>query len=152
GFGSLFWLLSWLRFYPVNVGSKNIAPPPGIGQTFVILDRNLLGLCFGNIAFSYYWYLLVIWLPDYLVEARQMTLQRAGAYTMIFFFVFGISEPLGGWIADRLVSLGSSERRAWKLVVTFAFFTSGLLLVAERMVDDTTAVLMIGAASLVGLA
>jgi MFS family permease len=152
GFGSLLWLLPWLAIYPGNIGSTTAPPAPGLGQTLAALDRNLLGLCLGHIAFSYYWYLLVTWLPDYLVEARHMTLQRAGGYTAIPFLVFGVSEPLGGWIADRLVSLGHSECRARKLVITVAFFTSVMLLVAGRMADDTTAVLMIGAASLVGLA
>jgi len=152
GFGSLLWLLPWLWIYPHDVRSTAASPAPSLGQTLAALDRNLLGLCLGHIAFSYYWYLLVTWLPDYLVEARHMTLQRAGGYTAIPFLVFGVSEPLGGWIADRLVSLGYGECRARKVVITAAFFTSVMLLVAGRMADDTTAVLMIGAASLVGLA
>jgi nitrate/nitrite transporter NarK len=108
-------------------------------------------MCIGHIAFSYYWYLLVTWLPDYLVESRHMTLQRAGAYTMIPFLVFALSEPFGGWIADRLIAAGLPEQRARKIVITVAFVTSLFLLVAGRTADDTSAVLLIGAASLVGL-
>ncbi|HTS65441.1 MAG TPA: MFS transporter [Candidatus Acidoferrales bacterium] len=152
GFGSLAWLIPWLLVYPGHVNSSGGTRAPGLRQIFAALDRNLLGLCLGHIAFSYYWYLLVTWLPDYLVESRHMTLQRAGAYTTIPFLVFGASEPLGGWIADRLVEHGRSECRARKIVVTAAFFTSIMLLIAGRMADDTAAVLMIGAASLVGLA
>lgn len=152
GFGSLVWLIPWLAIYPDNAGSTAAPTAPDLAQTLASLDRNLLGLCLGHIAFSYYWYLFVTWLPDYLVESRHMTLQRAAGYTSIPFLVFGISEPLGGWIADRLISLGYTESRARKLVITAAFFTSLMLLVAGRMADDTTAVLMIGAASLVGLA
>jgi MFS family permease len=152
GFGSLLWLAPWLSVYPGHVKSAGAGPPPGLRETWASLDRNLLGLCLGHIAFSYYWYLLVTWLPDYLMEARHMPLERAGAYTMIPFLVFGASEPLGGWIADRLIAMGQSEYRARKTVVTAAFLTSTMLLVAGRMADDTPAVLMIGAASLVGLA
>jgi MFS family permease len=152
GFGSMLWLLPWLGIYPNNAGSATAPRAPSLAQTLALLDRNLLGLCLGHIAFSYYWYLLVTWLPDYLVEARHMTLQRAAGYAVIPYLVFGASEPIGGWIADRLVSLVQSENRARKLVITAAFSTSVMLLVAGRMTDDTTAVLMIGAASLVGLA
>ena len=152
GFGSLLWLIPWLAIYPAHVASPTGARAPDLRQTLSAVDRNLLGLCLGHIAFSYYWYLLVTWLPDYLVEARHMTLQRAGAYTTIPFLVFGISEPLGGWIADRLIASGCGEVRARKIVVTVAFLTSVMLLVAGRMADDTAAVLTIGAASLVGLA
>jgi len=152
GFGSLVWLVPWLAVYPERVSSTPGAPPPGLRQTLASLDRNLLGLCIGHICFSYYWYLFVTWLPAYLMEARHMSLQRAGAYTMIPFLIFGASEPLGGWMADRLTAGGRSECRARKLVVTVAFCTSIMLLVAGRMADDTAAVLLIGAASLVGLA
>jgi nitrate/nitrite transporter NarK len=63
-----------------------------------------------------------------------------------------VSEPLGGWIADRLTALGYNERRARKAVITVAYLSSVMLLAAGRTANDTAAVLMIGAASLVGLA
>ena len=151
GFGSLFWLVPWLMAYPGNDGSTKTTAPT-IRKTLGAVDRNLLGLCLGHIAFSYYWYLFVTWLPDYLVESRQMSLQRAGMYITIPFMVFALSEPLGGWIADRLIAGGRSESTARKLVITVGFLTSGMLLVAGRVADDKTAVMLIGAASLVGLA
>jgi len=151
GFGSLLWLIPWLAVFPAGVGSRRTTPVQSLSEMFRTLDRNLLGMCLGNVCFSYYWYLLVTWLPDYLVESRHMTLQQAGAYTMIPFLVFSVSEPLGGWIADRFVARGSSERRARKAVITAAFLTSTMLLVAGRTAGDTAAVLLIGSASLVGL-
>jgi len=80
-----------------------------------------------------------------------MPLQRAGGYTMIPFLVFAVSEPLGGWIADRMVAHGYDQRRSRKAIITVAFVTSILLLFAGRAAGDTTAVLLIGGASLVGL-
>jgi MFS transporter, ACS family, D-galactonate transporter len=153
GFGSLFWFVPWLVVYPRHAASKDSGSAPGIRETLATLDRNLLlGLIPGHIAYSYYWYLLVTWLPDYLVEARHMSLQRAGAYITIPFLVYTVSEPLGGWIADRLVSLGYGDRRARKIVITAGFLTSVMLLVAGRVHNDMGAVLMLGAASMVGLA
>ncbi|MGD0500554.1 MAG: MFS transporter [Bryobacteraceae bacterium] len=152
GFGSVFWLIPWLAVFPSNVRFERTAPAPSVRRTLATLDRNLLGMCLGHFGYGYYWYLLVTWLPDYLVESRHMTpLVRAGGYTMIPFLVFAASEPLGGWIADRLVALGCNERRSRKAVVTAAFLTSAMLLVAGRTAGDAAAVLMIGAASLVGL-
>lgn len=152
GFGAVFWLIPWMSVYPADMGSRHSAPAPSLRRTLATLDRNLLGMCLGHVGFSYYWYLLVTWLPDYLVESRHMTLQRAGAFVTIPYLVFTVSEPLGGWIADRLVTFGFNERRARKAVVTAAFFSSVMLLVAARTAGDTAAVWMIGAASLVGLA
>jgi len=152
GFGSLIWLAPWLAVFPATVSINRNQPDLSFSQILSTLDRNLLGMCLGHIAYSYYWYLLVTWLPDYLVESRHIELQRAAAYTMIPFLVYSVSEPLGGWIADRLVMLGYNERRSRKAVVTLAFLTSVMLLAAGRMGNDQAAILSIGAASLVGLA
>jgi MFS family permease len=152
GFGSVFWLIPWLAIAPPVLKPSAVAPSPSLSRTLASLDRNLLGLCLGHLGYSYYWYLLVTWLPDYLVESRHMPLERAGAAVALPFLVYAVSEPLGGWIADRLVALGFSELRSRKAVVTFAFLTSLMLLVAGRTAGDLAAVLMIAAASLVGLA
>jgi MFS transporter, ACS family, D-galactonate transporter len=151
GFGSMLWLIPWVVVYPAGAKPDRSLASPGLRQTWRTLDRNLLGLCLGHISYSYYWYLLVTWLPDYLVESRHMTLQRAAAYTAIPFLVFSVSEPLGGWIADRLVALGYGERRSRKAVITVSFLFSFMLLAAGRMGSDRAAVLAIGAAALVGL-
>jgi MFS family permease len=152
GFGSLVWLVPWLAIYPAAADTHKAKPSPGLSQMWRTFDRNLLGMCLGHFCYGYYWYLLVTWLPDYLVESRHMPLQRAAGYVMVPFLVYSIAEPLGGWLADRLVALGYSERRSRKAIVTIAFFTSLMLLAAGRLSDDRAAVLAISAAALVGLA
>lgn len=152
GFGALAWLLPWVAVVPSGLHATERKAAPGLRKTLASLDRNLFGLCLGHIAYSYYWYLFVTWLPDYLVESRHIPLERAAAYVMVPFLVYAASEPIGGWLADRLVSLGYNERTSRKAVVTLAFLTSGMLLIAGRMSDDRAAVMALGAASLVGLA
>jgi MFS family permease len=152
GFGSLVWLAPWVAAFPAGLAFQPGSAPPRLADMRATFDRNLLGMCLGHFGYGYYWYLFVTWLPNYLVEGRHMSLERAGAYCAIPFLVYAASEPLGGWIADRLVRLGITERCSRKIVVTAAFFTSLMLLVAGHMADDRTAVLAIGAASLVGLA
>ena len=149
GFGAIFWIIPWLYLFPGRLHAQNAAPTLGFNS---LIDRNLLGMCLGHVGYSYSWYLFVSWLPDYLVESRHMTLQRAGSLVFIPYAVFAISEPLGGWIADRLIALGIRESLARKSIVTAAFLSSLLLLVAANLRDDMSAVWMIGAASLVGLA
>jgi MFS family permease len=149
GFASLIWLIPWLLVFPARSRGAGAAEPIRLSRTF---NRNLLGLCLGEICYSYYWYLLVTWLPDYLVEARHMPIQKAGSYAMIPYLVFALSEPLGGWASDLLVRLGFNETRSRKIVLTVAFSTSVLLLPAGLMSSDFSAVMLIAGASLVGLA
>ena len=119
---------------------------------FIPTRRNLLGICLGFFCFDYYWYLLVTWLPDYLVTVRHLTILKAGFYSALPFFVFGVSEPVGGWIADRLVSRGWNETRTRKAVVTVAFATGLLLIPAAIVSRPGAAVALIIGGSLVGLA
>ena len=81
-----------------------------------------------------------------------MTLTRAGALVTFPYLVFTLSEPLGGWIADRLTAMGYNERRARKAVVTVAYLSSIALLAGGRAANDAKAMLLISSACLVGLA
>jgi MFS transporter, ACS family, D-galactonate transporter len=87
-----------------------------------------------------------------LMQVRHLSVLKAGVYASLPYFIFGISEPLGGWVADRLVSLGWDETRTRKGIVTVAFLT-GLLLVPAALADSATkAIVLVAGASLVGLA
>ena len=68
------------------------------------------------------------------------------------YFVFGASEPVGGWIADRLIAYGWDETRTRKGIVTVAFLCGLFLIPASRVDSAYTAVALIAGGSLVGLA
>jgi ACS family D-galactonate transporter-like MFS transporter len=170
GFSALLWLIPWLMVTPPRL--QDLPAPPDRGGTaaghpasrapakprafqdglFALLkNRNLLGTCLGFFFFDYYWYLLMTWLPSYLVEVRHFTLVQAGFSASLPFLVFGVSEPIGGWIADTLIRRGWDETRARKGIVTIAFLTGILLLPAARVSNPYAAVALLAGASLVGL-
>jgi MFS transporter, ACS family, D-galactonate transporter len=154
GFTALVWLVPWLATAPKNlkgVRGNSAAAKPHPARRFH-LNRNLLGICLGFFCFDYYWYLLVTWLPDYLVTVRQLTLLRAGIYASLPYFVFGASEPIGGWVADWFIRWGWDETRTRKSIVTVAFLTGLLLIPAARADTALTALVFIIGGSLVGLA
>jgi ACS family D-galactonate transporter-like MFS transporter len=70
GFASLIWIVPWLAIFPRRIAVSRPQRPLAETRPWRSLDRNLVGLCLGHIGFSYYWTLLVTWLPDYLVGAR----------------------------------------------------------------------------------
>lgn len=158
GFAALLWLAPWLMTAPRTLSGDAARDPSAVRPTFVravatlVTNRNLLGICLGFFCFDYYWYFLVTWLPDYLVTVRGLTMMKAGIYAALPYFVFGASEPIGGWIADRLVRAGWSETRARKGIVTLAFLTGLLLIPAARVNTPGAAVALIVGGCLVGLA
>src|SRR5436190_2701397 len=105
----------------------------------------------GHIGYGYYFYLMVTWLPAYLVESRHLPLNTAGAYAVVPYLTFTLGEPIGGWIADRLVSMGWDEVFSRKVVISVSYLSAILLIPAGLVADNTSATLLLGGASLVGL-
>ena len=157
GFAALLWLLPWLLFTPRQLKGERrtiTAAQPTTATKFLTLlrNRNLFGICLGFFCFDYYWYLLLTWLPDYLMTVRQLPILKTGVYVSLPYFVFGIGGPIGGWIADRLIQQGWDETRTRKTIVTIAFAFGLLLIPAARVQSANAAIALIIGGSLVGLA
>src|SRR6201993_1386180 len=109
GFTALLWLGPWFSVFPRSL--RAVRPNRATSDTSSsaarsLLNRNLIGICLGFFCFDYYWYVLVTWLPDYLVTVRHLSIVSAGFYASAAFLIFGLSEPIGGLIADRLIEHG----------------------------------------------
>jgi MFS transporter, ACS family, D-galactonate transporter len=156
GFVGLLWVIPWLWATRGRLAHRRRPPSTTRNRTqqirWLLSNRNLIGICLGFFCFDYYWYLFVTWLPDYLVTVRHFTILHAGFFSSLPYFVFGASEPLGGWIADRLTAYGWNETRTRKGIVTVAFLFGLLLIPASRVHNAHTAIALIAGASLVGLA
>ena len=95
----------------------------------LVTNRNLLGICSRFLLLR----LLLVFprelaagLPGHVTRAdHDASGNLRGAPAIL---VFGMSEPIGGWIADRLIAAGYSETKVRKGIVTFAFLT-GLMLI-----------------------
>ena len=156
GFGALLWLIPWFLTFPTQLTGSVSRKPIYEGALHylraALADRSLLGICLGFFCFDYYWYVLLTWLPDYLVTVRRLSLLNAGLCASAAFLVFGGSEALGGWITDLLIRRGWDETRTRKGIVTVAFLC-GLFLIAAILVNDTPlSIAFLLAACLVGLA
>jgi ACS family D-galactonate transporter-like MFS transporter len=156
GFAALLWLLPWFLVFPSRLSTK--ISTTGANRTVVehvrlaLTDRNLLGICLGFFCFDYYWYVLVTWLPDYLVTVRHLSIVDAGFYASAAFLIFGVSEPIGGMIADYLIGRGWNETLTRKGIVSIAFLCGLFLIAAIRATDTHVAIALLMASCLVGLA
>lgn len=158
GFSCLIWLIPWVVIYPSHLRSGNSTPKPSeppvdfrrLLQLF--RNRNLLGICIGFFCFDYFWYVVLMWLTDFLYKAHRLPLKQAGFYAALTYFIFAVCEPAGGWLADRLIARGWDETRTRKGMVTLAFLTGLLMIPAAYVADAHLAVALIFGSALVGLA
>jgi ACS family D-galactonate transporter-like MFS transporter len=151
GFSSLLWLVPWMTTFPSGANTATGGNAGAGWPKWGRVDRNLLAVSLSNIGYGYYFYLLVTWLPTYLVKARHLTLKEAGACAVIPYLTFALGEPIGGWIADRLVASGWDEALSRKVVITAAYGASLLLIPAGLVEGTASSVALLGGASLVGL-
>ena len=157
GFAALVWLLPWLLATPREMRDSAAAPnrqPARLawGQVGALMrNRGILGVLMGFFCFDYFWYLLITWLPSYLVSVRKLTILKAGIYASIPFLVFGVCQPLGGWIADRLIRNGADPGRTRKTIISIAFLSGLLVIPAAHVTSANTALLLLAGSCLVGL-
>jgi ACS family D-galactonate transporter-like MFS transporter len=152
GLSGLIWLIPWLLIFPRNLPEKSSRPASSTSLwSSVTLNRNLLGICLGFFCLDYYAFLFLTWLPDYLVEVRHLSMLSAGTMIAIPYLLFGINEPLGGWISDHLIRKGYSETGTRKVMIAVSFVAGLLIIPAMLVKDQTLALVFIAATSLVGL-
>src|SRR5439155_25130493 len=155
GFAALIWLLPWFLATPAQMRdtSAGAEQPRFSWAQFAALLRNrdLLGVLLGFFCFDYYWYFLITWLPSYFMDVRHVTILEAGIRASLPFLVFGLCQPLGGWIADRLIRRGWDPARTRKAIITVAFLSGLLIIPAAYTTSKDMALLMITGGCLVGL-
>ncbi len=148
---SMLWLIPWFACFPKSASTVSPREPGAAKPRAWRLDRRLLGMSLAHIGYGYYFYLMVTWLPTYFVQSRHLPIETAGIYTMVPYLTFTLAEPIGGWMADRLVAIGWDEIFSRKLIITASYLSSILLIPAGRVDGIAACVMLLGGASLVGL-
>jgi MFS family permease len=134
GFGlvSSLWLIPWIlatRRLPHDAAPKGEAAPSYLA---VLKRRDLWGVSIGHFCMNYAFYVVITWLPTYLVKARGFTVPQMAELSGLIYLVYGASALSAGWLADRAIGLGLSVnvvRKACGLITSFAS-AGGLLLCA----------------------
>ena len=155
GYLALLWLLPWFLATPAQMrdATPGVERPRFSWRQFGILLRNrdLLGVLIGYFCFDYYWYFLINWLPSYLVNQRGFTILKAGILASLPMLVFGVCQPLGGWLADQFIRRGWDPARARKVIISAAFLSGLLIIPAAFTTSKEVALLLIMGGCLVGL-
>jgi MFS family permease len=153
GFSAVVWILPWILVAPrkFQVARSDAAAGNSAPRRHLHFNRNLLGICLGFFCFDYYWYLLVTWLPDYLVTVRHLPIMRAGFYAALPFLVYGLCQPVGGWVSDWFIRWGYDATRTRKTVITIAFLSGLFIIPAARVESPVAALGLLVCGSLVGL-
>lgn len=105
--------------------------------------RNVWGILFGLFAQDYLLYLMLTWLPTYLVVERHMTLLKAGFNSIIPWIAASVGAVLGGYLSDKLIKNGKDPISARKLIMTTGMVFSLAIIPAAFVANAYTALFLI---------
>lgn len=111
GLVSLLWLLPWMRQRQDEV-PPHASQEPAPTYSAMLAKRQLWGSAITLFCTNYPMYLLLAWLPLYLVKARGLSMTSMAAMGGVVYLVQGISGAFWGWLADRWIARGMSVSRA----------------------------------------
>ncbi len=120
GIATALWLWPWLRTSrpPVTLGPRGSRAGP---RTLTLLRRReLWGSCLGAFCGAYALYLVLTWLPVYLVKARGFSIAQMASIGSGVYALAALAGVLTGWVSDRAIAAGASGNRVRKTVMVVA--------------------------------
>ena len=118
GIGALVWLVPWYFAMPRDQRaqspgavdhaqqSANPAAEPSILKMLRL--RCAWGALIGHFCGNYFYYLVLAWLPTYLVQEEHLSIRAMSRLTAAVFLLIACSTVTAGWISDRLIARGAS--------------------------------------------
>lgn len=147
GLVSLLWLLPWVRWRPrdhVRVQREDKRPAY---LREVVRQRSAWGTCMGLFCSNYFVYLLLTWLPLYLVHERHFALVFTAKLGGLAFLVIGASALVSGWLSDRWIAAGVTPTAVRKAFLSAGLVSAGTLLWFSSLTPDSLSVVLLLTAS-----
>ena len=105
-------------------------------------------LCIPFFCMNYGWYFYVTWLPTYLREARDVSLEKGAFLAGLPLFFGGLGSLFSGLIAERAAKwFGNPARARRVLACTGLAIASVMLVLSPSIKSATVAMLVLGLAS-----
>ena len=114
GFASLIWIVPWIRWMPKHPSnSKPSICPASVPE--ILGRRAFWGAAIGHFCLNYPFYLMILWLPYFLVTERHLSMQEMAREGALFYLMYAIAAPILAGIADSAIRAGASSNFVRKL-------------------------------------
>jgi ACS family D-galactonate transporter-like MFS transporter len=163
----IIWVFFWLYFFKnkpeatainkeellyIKTGqSTNVQQQTSTIRWYQLLKSgNVWVLLYGLFAQDYLLYLMLTWLPIYLVVTKHMTLLKAGFNSVIPWIVASLGALVGGFISDRLTRSGWGPIQARRAVMIIGMILS-LSIIPAAFVNSVPAAISLISLALGGM-
>lgn len=113
---SLLWLLLW-RGVVVNEPRPQDDGMAGPSFKEILRQRGLWGTSLGLFSMNYSFYLILAWLPAYLISERGFSISTMAAVAGGAYFLNAIAAWGSGWATDRWIARGHSVTLTYKTIM-----------------------------------
>jgi ACS family glucarate transporter-like MFS transporter len=148
GVAGLLWLVPWLlTIRHWNQPATTTTAPPSFKQWIALLgDRRIAGIFLGFFAYDYAWFLIMNWMPGYLMlerkfSPREMSLSTSAPYLAVSLVVIG-----AGMLGDWLVRRGANEITARKSLITAGLIIGCAIVPAALVESNLLSAILLGLA------
>jgi len=138
GIGALIWIVPWYFAMPRDqqaesqsaaeqqAQSANPGAEPSILKMLRL--RGAWGALIGHFCGNYFYYLVLAWLPTYLVQEEHLSIRDMSRLTAAVFLLIACSTVTVGWISDHLIARGASPTAVRLTVVAGGQAVASVLL------------------------
>jgi MFS family permease len=138
GIGALVWLVPWYFAMPrgepaesQSAGEQELeSSSAGSGPSILkmVRLRCAWGALIGHFCGNYFYYLVLAWLPTYLVQEEHLSIRAMSRLTAAVFLLIACTTVLAGWISDHLIARGASPTAVRLTVVAGGQAMASILL------------------------
>lgn len=162
GLAPMVWVFFWLwgcrntqQLKPDETNRREAERKHSPTVPFIELLRHapVWGIYLGYFCYGYLWYLLINWLPSFLMDEMHLSLKDTGWWAAFTYGGLALTAVAGGAVADSLIRRGHSKRAVRKGFVIAGFgFGSLVVLVPFLKGSSMVLFLLVGSTSGMGLA
>ncbi|HEY1471075.1 MAG TPA: MFS transporter [Candidatus Acidoferrum sp.] len=144
GLISLLWLGPWFKWMPresdTALENRTDRSPGMLG---IVRQRSAWGSFVGLFCNGYSLYLLIAWLPFYLVRERHFSMDSMAKIGGAVFLAQALCSTICGRLSDRWIAGGSSPTRVHKTFMVVGSAGTGTFLVASSLVSPAVCVILL---------
>jgi ACS family D-galactonate transporter-like MFS transporter len=152
GLSSLLWLIPWFRWSPRTQFSFSKEHPLSLTSIMQLLkQQSVWGTCIGLFSANYLLYLLLTWLPFYLVHERHFSLASTAKIGGTAFLLIATSALATGKVSDVWILSGATPTLVRKTFLCTGITLAGILLVLSALASSNLGLIVLLLAATVSL-
>ena len=140
---SLLWLVPWLARRDASLEGKAAQQQPPASYREILRQRALWGACAAQFCYSYPFYLVLTWLPLYLVNSQGLSLGTMAAVAAALYALQAVAAVCSGWGSDALIARGHSPTLVRKSFVIAGMAGTGALFAGAAVTSGVAATILL---------